>query len=86
MTSLRHKLEREGYLSLNQFVKYLRLYYPEASVRYPTALRMVKQGKIEANRYGSIWRITRKEIERYAREGNREVGLVPPPEPTATQN
>ena len=66
------KLETAGYLSLNQFVKYLQEFHPPASVSYPTARKLCSEGKIKATKFGSSWRIGRAEVERWVAEGNYE--------------
>ena len=70
MGDLRQQLEQDGYLSLNQFVTYLKLYAPEAAIAYPTARRLAESGKLQTQRTGSIYRIRRVEIERWIAEGN----------------
>lgn len=76
--SVLRKLETAGYLSLNQFVDYLASYAPEASISYPTALKLVTEGKIKARRVGSMWRIGRGEIERWVSEGNYDRTVYDP--------
>jgi len=71
-TSIVRKLETSGYLSLNQFVKYIKVNAPEASISYPTALRLVKLGKIQARMVGGTYRIGKAEIVRWVSEGNFE--------------
>lgn len=68
--SIIRKLETSGYLSLAQFVDYLKLNAPEASVSYPTALKLVNSGKIQGRKVGGVCRIGRREIERWVSEGN----------------
>lgn len=68
--SLERKLERDGYLSLNQFVKYLREYAPQASMSYPTARRMILDGHLRAIKQGQQYRVRRAEVERWVAEGN----------------
>lgn len=66
------QLEMRGYLSLNGFVDYLHAHAPEAAISYPTAVKLVGEGKIKARRVGGTWRIGREEIERWISEGNYE--------------
>ena len=70
--SLDHELASVGYLSLVKAIKWLKAYYPEAAISYPTALRMVDRGQLTAIRIGSQYRMTRKELERFAVHGNSE--------------
>lgn len=72
MISLERKLERDGYLSLNQFVKYLKDYHPEAGMSYPTARRLIHDGKLRAIKQGNQYRVRRAEVERWVAEGNFE--------------
>lgn len=72
------QLETAGYLSLNQFVSYLQQYQPHAAVSYPTAVKLVRDGKIKANRIGNQWRILRREVERWVSEGNYDVDFSGP--------
>lgn len=81
MASLNKELEDKGYLTLNKFVAYLREFAPEASISYPTAMRLVHDGKIDANRIGNNWRICRAEVKRWVEIGNLERGLFPSPKP-----
>lgn len=64
------QLEMQGYLSLNGFVDYLHNHAPEAAISYPTAVKLVSDGKIKARRVGGMWRVGREEIERWISEGN----------------
>ena len=68
--SLERKLERDGYLSLNQFVKYLKLYAPAASMSYPTARRLIQDGKLRAIKQGQQYRVRIDEAKRWIAEGN----------------
>ena len=70
--SVLRKLERDGYLSLNQFIQFLELHAPEAKVSYPTARRLIKDGKLRAVMHGSQYRVRRTEVERWIAEGNWE--------------
>lgn len=70
--SLSYKLETQGYLSLNQFVKYLKSDHPGASICYPTALKLVRDGKLRATMIGSHYRVTEAEARRWVAEGNWE--------------
>ena len=70
MSDLRQQLEQDGFLSLNQFVQYLKLYAPEAAIAYPTARRMVESGNLQVQRWGAQYRVRRVEIERWIAEGN----------------
>lgn len=72
MVSLHRKLETQGYLSLNQFVKYLKEYQPQAAMSYPTALKLVAERKLRARIVGSQNRITYEEAQRWVAEGNYE--------------
>lgn len=68
--SLSNELEVNCYLPLNKFVKYLKETAPQASISYPTALKLVNEGKIKAQRVGSQLRINRVEIDRWIKQGN----------------
>lgn len=70
MDSSADKLGKRGWLSLNEFVKYLKAEHPDHYVSYPTALSMVREGKIRALTVGSTYRIYQEEVTRYLREGN----------------
>ena len=72
------ELETKGYLTLSKFVQYLKDYAPEAYISYPTALKLVKQGKIRARRVGGPYRIGRGEVERWIAEGAWERDLSSP--------
>lgn len=81
MGSLLRQLELDGYLSLSKFVRFLRENAPQASISYPTALKLVQEGKLKAVKLGSQYRITRSEAERWIAEGNWEGGLPSPNHP-----
>lgn len=68
--NLQRELERKGYLSLVKFTKYLKEYEPQAAISYPTALKLVREGKLNARRVGSMYRILRTEVARWVAEGN----------------
>lgn len=70
--TLTYQLESRGYLSLNQFVKYLKENHPKASVSYPTALKLVEARKLKAVKFGSQYRVYEEEVERWVAEGNWE--------------
>jgi len=70
MGSLANQLAKKGWLSLNELVKYLKQDHPEHYISYPTALSMVKEGKIRVITVGSTYRIYLEEITRFIREGN----------------
>lgn len=74
MGSSVNKLAKNGWLSLNEFVKYLRTDFPEHYVSYPTALSMVRENKLRAITVGSSYRIYQEEITRYIRDGNYDPG------------
>lgn len=80
--SLTIELESKGYLSLQKFVKYLKDNHPHAAISYPTAVRLVKEGKLRAIRVGQQHRLLRKEVVRWVAEGNRE-SPSDSPEPTS---
>lgn len=77
-TSPLRQLEMQGYLSLNKFVEYLRENAPEAAISYPTAVKLVAEGKIIARRMGGSWRIGRAEIDRWVSQGNYEPDTYSP--------
>lgn len=79
MPSLQHELETKGYLSLVKFTKYLKEHHPEACVSYPTALKLVAEGKVRAIRIGSMYRITHVEVRRWVTHGNWEDEFPCPP-------
>jgi excisionase family DNA binding protein len=79
--SLVYTLETRGYLSLNKFVKYLKANHPEAYVSYPTACKLVEEGKLGARRVGSQWRVSQAEAKRWIAEGNGERKLSASPYP-----
>lgn len=81
MVSLIRKLEQDGYLSLNQFVQFLKLHAPEATISYPTALKLVNEGKLRGIKHGSQWRIRRAEVDRWVAEGNWERSPTSPYSP-----
>ena len=70
--SSKGRLQRTGYLTLTKFVEYLRENHIGMYVSYPTALRLVHEGKIKARKVGGQYRITREEIERWVEHGERE--------------
>lgn len=70
--NLQHELERKGYLSLVKFTKYLKMYEPQAYISYPTALKLVNEGKLKAIRVGASYRVLRTEVVRWVAEGNWE--------------
>lgn len=78
MVNLQHKLEAQGFLSLNQFCQYLKEFEPTAYVSYPTALKLVNEGKIRAVKIGAHYRINRVEANRWVTEGNWERQLASP--------
>lgn len=65
-------LATQGYLSLSGFVQYLKKHHPHARIAYPTAVKLVSEGKIRSVRVGKMHRIYRDELERFVREGNYE--------------
>lgn len=75
---IRNLLNAEGYLSLYQMVRYLHAYAPEAAMSYPTARKRVLKGNIQAIRRGSVYYITKSEIERWISEGNYEKSVFAP--------
>lgn len=77
MDSLANQLAAKGYLTANGFVAYLHEVCPSKAVSYPTMQRMLKTGKVESFTVGNQRRISKEEIERYLREGNREEGQEP---------
>ena len=79
--SLERELETRGYLSLNKFVKYLKLHHPVAAVSYPTALKLVEERKLRATMVGSQYRVSQTEAERWVTEGNWERKLNASPYP-----
>jgi len=70
MDSLANKLGINGWLSLNEFVKYLAESHPQHKISYPTALRMVNSGKLRVTTVGVTYRVYQAEVTRYLREGN----------------
>lgn len=68
--NLQRQLEDNGYLSLNKFVAYLKEYHPEAYISYPTAAKLVKEGKLKGFAVGRSYRISRVEVMRWVSEGN----------------
>lgn len=76
--ALNRELETRGYLSLNKFVKYLKEFHPEASISYPTALKLVGEGKLKATMLGSHYRVSETEAKRWILEGNWERKLASP--------
>lgn len=78
MANLGFELESQGYLSLNKFVDYLRDEHPQAYVSYPTARKLVKEGKIRGTKVGKQFRINIDEVRRWVAEGNWERTLASP--------
>lgn len=75
---LEYELESKGYLSLNKFCKYLKQFHPGAYVSYPTALNLVKEGKLRAHKVGKQYRVSRLEAQRWVEEGNWERQVASP--------
>lgn len=69
MGSWADKLAVQGFLTANGFVEYLREVAPILSVSYPTLMRYIQDGKIQAVRVGGQTRISKDEIERYIHAG-----------------
>lgn len=69
-------LEEKGWLSLNQFVQYLKDEHPIKSLSYPAILRYVEKGVLEATKVGGQRRISKECIEHYVKYGV-EVPYVP---------
>lgn len=70
MASRANKLASKGWLSLIDFTKYLKEEHPNNTVSYPTAINMVKEGKLRVIVVGNTYRVYQTEISRYLREGN----------------
>ena len=68
--SLDHELHSVGSLSLSKAVKWLKKVHPEASVSYPTALKLVETNKLRSRRVGNIHRIDLEELNRFVAHGN----------------
>ena len=58
-------LSLRGYVSLRQFAKII-------DVSYPTAVKLMKEGKVDGIKVGGITRIYANEVNRYLLEGNKE--------------
>ena len=71
-TSLQRELDDKGYLSLVKFTKYLKVHQPHAYISYPTALKLVAEGKLKALHVGSSYRILKIEADRWVTGGNAE--------------
>ena len=76
--SLDHELASRGWLSLNKALQWLKEYHPASTISYPTALKMISAGKINAERVGSTWRLSKRELDGLAAHGI----LTPSEEPT----
>lgn len=74
-------LEEQGWLTLNQFVQYLKDEHSIKSLSYPAILRYVEKGILEATKVGGQRRITKECIDHYLKYGV-EVPYVPPADPS----
>lgn len=69
--SLDHELHSSGYLSLSKAIRWLKMYQPAAAISYPTALKLIKNNQIMAIRIGDMHRISREELDRFVKYGNK---------------
>lgn len=70
---LQAKLDEQGWLVLRDVIDYLEAFHPVAAKSHPVIYRMAAKGQIDAIRYGGTWRVTKEELERYVKFGNKEV-------------
>lgn len=70
--SLSEILEERGWLTLNQFVSYVKEVEPIKALSYPAMLRYVDKGLLKAEKVGGQRRISKDCIEHYLKYGTEK--------------
>lgn len=63
--SLDHELQVVGYLSLTKSLQWLKQYHPHKKISYPTALKLIQEGKLCTMKDHYKHQLTRQMLEAY---------------------
>ncbi len=67
--SLQDLLDRQGFLTINALVKYLKQYHPDKAVTYPTIQRWTERGILQYYKYGGQYRVKKESIDKLVKYG-----------------